>query len=400
MSFIHLVEPQRANGSWPILALGFRPFFLLAALFAASAIPLWLLIYQGSLVSISHLPPTIWHAHEMVFGFAIAVVAGFLLTAATNWTGRRTATGLGLGALVALWIAGRLGLLAGQSVPAWLVIGIDAAFLPALAVVLAIPLLAAGNRRNVIFPVVLLVLAGVNLSVHLGAIGIIDWDPSRGLRVAIDLVLLMIGVLGGRVIPSFTRNALPHARVDPCPKASALALLSLAALALAELATDNPMITGSICLAAGVANILRMRGWGSLATLHTPILWILHVGYAWLAAGLILRGVAELTNTIPTDAGIHALALGAIGSMILGMMSRVALGHTGRPIVAAPLTIASYWLVNAAALLRVLFALTWDDTLRMASLGGSGLLWSLAFLCFTIVYLPILCRPRADGRPG
>ena len=399
MSFIHLVEPQRANGGWPILALGFRPFFLLAAILAAAAVPLWLLIYQGVLEPASFLPPTIWHGHEMVFGFAAAVIAGFLLTAATNWTGRRTATGAGLGALAALWIAGRVALIV-PGVPAWLAIGLDVAFLPAVATVLAIPLLATGNRRNVVFPIVLAVLGLINLTLHLGAIGVIDWDPSRRLRIAIDLILLMIGVLGGRVIPSFTKNALPHAKVNPCPKASVLALLSLAAVAIADMASDNATITGSVALAAGLINVLRMRGWGTFATLRTPILWVLHVGYAWLAAGLILRGAAELTDLIPLDAGIHALTLGAIGSMVIGMMSRVALGHTGRSIVPVPLTVAAYGLVNAAALLRVLFALTSDDTLRSLSLIGSGTLWSLAFALFAIVYWPILSQPRADGRPG
>jgi uncharacterized protein involved in response to NO len=399
MSFIHLVEPQRANGGWPMLALGFRPFFLLAAIMAAVAVPLWLLIYQGSFELASTLPPTIWHGHEMVFGFAAAVIAGFLLTAATNWTGRRTATGAGLGALAGLWIAGRVALIV-PGVPAWLAIGLDVAFLPVVAIVLAIPLLATGNRRNVVFPVVLTVLGLINLAIHLGAIGAIDWDPSHGLRIAIDLILLMIGVLGGRVIPSFTKNALPHAKVNPCPKASVLALVSIAAVALAEMTTDNATVTGSVALAAGVINVLRMRGWGTFATLRTPILWILHAGYAWLAAGLILRGVAELTGLIPLDAGIHALTLGAIGSMVIGMMSRVALGHTGRSIAPAALTVAAYWLVNAAVLLRVVFALTWDDTLRAVSLMGSGALWSLAFAFFVVIYWPILSRPRADGRAG
>jgi uncharacterized protein involved in response to NO len=399
MSFIHLVEPQRAGRGWPILALGFRPFFLLAAILAAAAIPLWLLIYLGALEPVSFLPPTVWHAHEMVFGFATAVIAGFLLTAASNWTGRRTATGAGLGALAGLWIAGRIALIM-HGVPAWLAISLDVAFLPALAVVLAIPLLATGNRRNVVFPIVLTVLGLVNLTIHLGATGAIDWDPSRGLRVAIDLILLMIGVLGGRVIPSFTKNALPQAKVNPCPKASALAQLSIAALAIAEIATDDATITGSVALAAGIINVLRVRGWGTFATWRHPILWILHVGYAWLAVGLILRGIAELTGLIPLDAGLHALTLGAIGSMVAGMMSRVALGHTGRSIVPAPLTVAVYWLVNAAALLRVTFALTSDDTLRTISLMGSGALWSLAFAFFAIVYWPILSRPRADGRAG
>src|SRR5262245_52577482 len=146
MSFIHLVEPHRTYGRWPILALGFRLFFLLAALLAATAIPVWLLIYQGSLDPVSYLPPTIWHGHEMVFGFAVAVVAGFLLTAASNWTGRRTAAGLGLGALAGLWVAGRIAIVAGDGLPVWLVLGIDVVFLPTLAIVLAVPLLATGNR--------------------------------------------------------------------------------------------------------------------------------------------------------------------------------------------------------------------------------------------------------------
>jgi uncharacterized protein involved in response to NO len=335
----------------------------------------------------------------MVFGFAAAAIAGFLLTAATNWTGRRTATGAGLGALAALWVAGRVALIL-PGVPAWLAIGVDAAFLPILAVVLAIPLLATGNRRNVVFPIVLAVLGLINLALHLGATGAMDWDPSRGVRIAIDLILLMIGVLGGRVIPSFTKNALPQAKVNPCPKASVLALIGIAAVAIAEMASDDPTITGSVALAAGIINVLRMRGWGTFATLGTPILWILHAGYAWLAAGFILRGVAELTGVIPLDAGIHALTLGAVGSMIIGMMSRVALGHTGRSISPAPLTVAAYFLVNAAALLRVAFALVPSDSLRSSALMGSGALWSVAFLFFVIVYLPILSRSRADGRPG
>ncbi len=277
MSFIHLVEPQPTHGRWPILALGFRPFFLLAAIFAAAAVPAWLLMYEGLLEPAPYLPPTIWHGHEMIFGFAVAVIAGFLLTATTNWTGRRTATGLGLGALAALWIAGRLGLLIPQT-PAWLAVLLDVAFLPTLAIVLAVPLLATGNRRNVVFPVLLLTLGCLNLSIHLGAAGAVDWDPSRALRVAIDLILLMIAVLGGRVIPSFTKNALPHAKVAPCPKASILALASIAALAIAEIASGNPLVTGAVALAAGLINILRMRGWGTFATLRHPILWILHVG--------------------------------------------------------------------------------------------------------------------------
>lgn len=400
MSFIHLVEPQRGAGRFPLFALGFRPFFLLAALFAAVSVPLWLLAYRGTLEPESHLPALVWHGHEMVFGFATAVIAGFLLTAAANWTGRRTASGLGLAALAGLWLAGRIAVFCGAALPAWLVIAIDVGFLPVLAVTLAVPILGAGNRRNMIFPVILLVLGGVNLAIHLGALGELDWNYSRGLRIAIDLILLMIGVLGGRVIPSFTKNAVPSAKVNPCPKASILALVTLAAVAVADLATDNPTVTGAIALAAGIVNVLRMRGWGSFATGRSPILWILHVGYAWLALGLILRGLGELTDLVPVDAGMHALTAGAIGSMVIGMMSRVALGHTGRAIVPARLTVAAYWLLNVGAALRVLAPTPWAEPWRLTLLELSGCLWSLAFLLFAIVYLPILIRPRVDGKAG
>jgi uncharacterized protein involved in response to NO len=336
----------------------------------------------------------------MVFGFAVAVIAGFLLTATANWTGRKTASGAWLAGLAALWIAGRIVVFSGAALPDAWVAGIDSAFLPILAVALAVPLLAAGNRRNLVFPVVLLILGTINLMIHLSAMGVVDWDPLQGLQVAIDLILLMIGVLGGRVIPSFTKNALPTARIEPCPKASVLALISLAILAVADAVDIDPIFTGAVALVAGIVNGLRMRGWGSLATTRHPILWILHVGYAWIAAGLFLRGAGALTDLIPADSGTHALTIGAIGSMIIGMMSRVALGHTGRSINPAPLTVIAYWLVNAAALLRVLFSMISDESARMAALLGSGFLWSAAFLLFTIVYLPILCRPRIDGKAG
>jgi uncharacterized protein involved in response to NO len=400
MAFVHIVEPDSNKSSWPILALGFRPFFLLAAIFAVVAVPLWLLVYQGLLTPASYLPPTVWHGHEMVFGFAVAVIAGFLLTAASNWTGRRTASGAWLGGLAALWILGRAVIFAGAALPDALVAGIDVAFLPVLAIALAVPILAAGNRRNAIFPVVLLILGAINLLIHLSAMGVVDWNPLAGLRVAIDLILLMIGVLGGRVIPSFTKNALPAARVNPCAKASVLSLISLAVLALADAAGLSYQFVGTAALAAGIVNALRMRGWGSLATLRHPILWILHAGYAWIAAGLLLRGVGTLTDLFPADAGIHALTIGAIGSMVIGMMSRVALGHTGRSIRPARLTVIAYWLINVAALLRVLFSALSDESWRMLALMGSGALWSAAFLLFTMVYLPILCRPRIDGRAG
>lgn len=400
MSFLQLAEPQRPNGRLVVLALGFRPFFLLAALLAVAAVPVWLLFYTGVLSPATDLPPNIWHGHEMIFGFAVAVVAGFLLTAVQNWTGWPTASGAGLAALVALWLAGRIAAFGGTGLPVWVAAAIDIAFLPALAITLAVPLLRTDNRRNIAFPIILLALAAINATIHLSSAGWLDWDASRGLRLALDLILLMIGVLGGRVIPMFTKNAVPQAKVQPCPKASILALVSLALMAAADLFTDNATVTGAVALAAGIVNLLRMRGWGSLATLRKPILWILHVGYGWLALGLILRGLGGLTDLVPPDAGMHALTVGAVGSMVLGMMSRVALGHTARAIDPARLTVAAYWLLNIAAIVRVAAPMLLDAGWYMPALVVSGVLWSLSFLLFLVVYLPILARPRLDGRPG
>jgi uncharacterized protein involved in response to NO len=169
---------------------------------------------------------------------------------------------------------------------------------------------------------------------------------------------------------------------------------------LADLSTGNATVTGAVALAAGIVNLLRMRGWGSFATLRTPILWILHVGYGWLALGLILRGLGDLIDLVPADMGMHALTVGAIGSMVLGMMSRVALGHTARAIESAPLTVAAYWLLNLGAAVRVAAPLLLEAGWYMPALAASGILWSLSFLFFFVVYLPILARPRLDGRPG
>ncbi len=381
-----------------MFALGFRPFFLLAALFAAISVPVWILVYQGFIEPNPGLPPGLWHAHEMVFGFVVAVISGFLLTAASNWAGQPTARGWGLAALVGLWLAGRASVFCGLASQG-LAAAIDISFLPVLAIAIAVPLLRARNRNGVIFPLLLLVLAAINTVIHLSALGLLSWDAQRATLVAIDVIVLMIAVLGGRVIPSFTANALPKASVKPCRIASALALASILALALADAGASSAGLQGAIALLAGLFNALRMRGWGGTTTLRTPILWILHLGYGWLAAGLILRGLAGLLGLVADDAGIHALTLGAIGSMVLGMMSRVSLGHTGRPIHAAKLTIAAYALVNLAAITRVFFPMA-SHALAPTFLIVSATLWSLGFSAFLIVYLPILVRSRVDGRPG
>lgn len=382
----------------PVLRLGFRPMYLLAGLYAAVHPPLWMALYAGSLDGTAPLAPALWHAHEMLFGYTAAVIAGFLLTAVPNWTGRPTPTGGPLALLAWLWLAGRIAWLPGMPLPAWAVALVDLAFLPAVAAALLPPLVGARNRRNYGFPLILLALAAANLAVHLDALGLAPGLASRAERIALDLVVLIMIVMGARVIPFFTGNALPAAGVRRDP------LLERILVALAVLLPLSALAPGQTAgawasLAAGVTIPLAMRGWGTRASLRVPLLWILHAGYLWIAAGLVLRGLAPHVPWLSTSAATHALTAGAVGSLTLGMMTRTALGHSGRRLVAPRPIVAAYLLVVVAALVRVGGVLALPGA-YLAVLLTSAALWSTAFVVFVVVYWPILTRPRIDGRPG
>lgn len=400
MAFIQVSEPMRPTLRFSFLALGFRPFFLLAAGYAMLAVPLWLLIYSGAIEPVSYLPPSIWHAHEMIFGFAMAVIAGFLLTAASNWTAQATAQGLPLAALVILWIAGRILLASGGALPFWLPVTVDVAFLPCVALALAIPLIRTRNRRNLVFPALLLLLAALNFAIQAGAVGLLPVDPSRGLRAAVDIIILVITILGGRVIPSFTRNVFPAASsIGTCKIANALTLASTAAFFLVDCSLGDSVVTGITALVVAIANILRVRRWGWWLTARTPALWILHLGYGWIIIGMTLRGLSGVAGLVPLDAGLHALTAGAISLMSVGMMARVALGHTGRKIEMGGLVTSAFVGLTVAAFLRLAVPFL-PVGLQHGFLVAAAITWSLSFALFIIRYLPILIKPRADGRSG
>jgi uncharacterized protein involved in response to NO len=381
---------ERLGGpATPLLALGFRPFFLLAAAFAALAVPLWLAMLEGLVVPAGRLDPLAWHRHEMVFGYTLAVVAGFLLTAAQSWTARPMPSGGRLLALVLLWLGARAAMVAGT--PAWLAIALDVAFPLALAAALWPPLWATRQLRNLGFVPLLGGFALASLAGHLDG-------PIDAHRVAIGLIVLLLVIMGGRVIPAFTRNALPAAGVRRLEPAEWPSIASVAALVPLELVAAPAPWVAAVALTAAVLNAARMAPWGTLATLRHPILWVLHAGYGWIVVGLALEGLAALGRLAPSLA-THALTIGALGSLTLGMMSRVALGHTARPLVPAPAIVLAYVLINLAALVRVVLPLASDDWYR-AGVIAAGALWSLAFLLFLVVYAPILARPRLDGRPG
>src|SRR6478736_1449384 len=334
----------------PVLEKGFRPFFLAGAAFAIVAVPLWIVALKGGIAPGGAFGPLQWHAHEMLFGFSTAIIAGFLLTAISNWCGRETVTGLPLGSLVALWTVGRVAVFFASSLPRFVPILLDVSFLPALTLACATPLLAAGNRRNYGFIGLLLGLAIANGVAHVFAL--------RGDFATVWLAHLL-------------------ALSELSPKAGTLSLV-LSAVAAALL-------------------LARMRFWGTRHVFRQPLLWILHLGTLFVPLGLALRVLAAFVPVIPMSSSLHALTAGAIGSLTLGMMARVSLGHTGRLIEPARTTRWSLMALVCAAVIRV-GAPFLPSAWYLNGLSVASLLWSGAFTLFLLSYWKILCSPRVDAR--
>ncbi len=370
-------------GRHPWASTGFRAFFAGAAGFAAVGVPLWMLMLALGLSTRGAFPGAEWHGHEMLYGYAVAVLAGFFLTAVPKWTDRPNVQGAPLLGLFGLWVAGRVAVAGGSPGIAF---GVDVAFLPVLAVAIGQPIHASRRRRNYGFPPLLLTMAAANAAWHLG------WHEQRAEAVALDVVVLIMVIVGGRIVPLFTGNAVEAAR----PERTLWAEKAVNPLLVALLAADAlfPILSGPLALAAGVTVAARMSRWGGQRTLREPIVWVLHAGYAWIAIGLLLRGLDGLGLHHGLDAR-HALTAGGVGVLTLGMMSRVALGHTGRPLRVPRTIAAAYVAVNVAALLRVFVG-----TVGPHGLQAAGWLFGAAFAVYFVLYLPILWRPRADGRPG
>jgi uncharacterized protein involved in response to NO len=394
-----LSAAQAAPSHPAVLAKGFRPFFLLAAAYAVIAMPVWMLVFARGLDSPAYLGPMYWHAHEMVFGFAVAVIAGFLLTAVANWTGRETAVGLPLALLTGLWLLGRLAILFGDALPVPLAAVIDLAFLPALAVTCARPLVKSKNARNFPLLAVLGALSLANLGVHLGALGIYPHWLRLGNLVGIDVIVLLIVLISGRGIPMFTRNATRSESVRSLPWLDRLAATSVALLALADALALEQRITGSLAGFGGLAVLARSVFWGAPLSLKQPLLWVLHIGHAFVPLGLLLRAPTLLSPAVPSSAALHALTAGAIGVLTLAMMTRVGLGHTGRMLAVPRVIAVAFALVIAGALLRVV-AVWLPASIHVQMVIGSGLLWMAGFAIYAVIYAPALLSPRVDGRAG
>ena len=385
----------RAHRGPAVFSVGLRPFFLFSALWAAIAAPLWLYAFlSGGPVGLS------WHVHEMLFGYTGGVVVGFLLTAVPNWTGRLPVVGTPLALLFGLWLAGRAAMLAmalnaDLASEVWPLI-IDGLFLFAMAGVVWREVLAGENWRNVPVAVMVTLFALANAGFHLeaGAGGVANLSTRLGLAV----VALLIAVIGGRVTPSFTRNWQTK-RGGPLPAvAGRLDVVTLAVTAAGlvawSVAPTHPA-AGALLLAAGGLNLVRLIRWRGDATVAEPLVWILHLGYLWLAAGLFFTGLSVAApGLVPPSVGVHALTAGAIGVMTLAIMTRASRGHTGRPLAAGRIEVLIYVLINAAALTRVTGGLL--PTLYQPLLMVSAGLWSAAFLAFVVGYGPMLLSPRPD----
>jgi len=384
------------------LQTAFRPFFLLAGLYAGLSALGWVAILRGSLAPPPALPATWWHAHEMLFGVVAAAAAGFLLTAFPVWTNAQRPSSRLIAALVALWLAGRVVMWAGAFLPAATAL-VELAFLPAVVAALAPALLRARSRRNAGFPVLLAALFLADLGIHASALGIAALPAPQALRAVVALVAVLILVIGGRITPSFTRNALRRSGVEPAvhdrPVLARTAIAAAVVLAALEAGGAPGLLTGAAALVAGLAAAGRLAGWESRRTLRDPLLWSLHAGYAWVAAGLLLTGLADWGAPIPEASGLHALTAGAMGGEILAVAMRVPLGHTGRPLVAPRGATAVLAAVHGGALLRVLLPAV-PAGLAPSALGLAGVLWGSAFLAYAALYAPILLRPRVDGRAG
>ena len=393
------LQRRRDYAGPALFAYGFRPFFLAAGLWAALGILLWLPQYYGVLSLPTQFGALDWHIHEMIYGYVAATVAGFLLTAIPNWTGRLPVNGWPLAGLALLWLAGRVAILLSAKIGGIAAAAIDVSFLVTLGAVAAREIVAGKNWRNLRVLIVLGVLAAGNIVFH--AEVLLNGAANYGIRIAIGAVIALISLIGGRIVPSFTNNWLtrnnpgrlpvPFARFDMVTiAASAVALI-------AWIAAPAHPVSGALLLVAGVLQAIRLARWAGDRTLADRLVLVLHVGYAFVPLGFLLIGVSALTAAVPPSAGVHAWTAGAIGLMTLAVMTRATLGHTGHALQAGPATQAIYALVLTGALLRIVAA--FSGSLELIELAGVA--WIGGFALFVLVFgrLLIMRKPAwAEAR--
>lgn len=389
--------PSRNGSAGILFSEGFRVFFPAAGLFAAVAIPFWTVAFVNGWSVDGAATIRLWHAHEMYFGYAVAALAGFLLTAMPTWT---ATTGLGhpgLAFLFGLWVLGRAVMAASVAFDLPRIAVLDILFPIALGAYATGVIWRAGNRRNLVLCGLILILVAADLAFHLSLLDALQISAQTALGATLDIFVFLIVLIGGRVVPAFTRNALalsgPGRPMRTFRWLDATALVSTACILPADLLMPGTHGAAAVTLVSAVANTLRFLTWQTERTLGSPILWVLHLGYLWLVAGLYMKGLAAALPELAGLVWVHALSAGAIGTMTLAVMTRAALGHTGRPLQVTPPVVIAYVLVTIASLARIMAPELPGDW-YMPAIAAAGTAWTLAFLLFLYVYLPICASPR------
>jgi uncharacterized protein involved in response to NO len=380
----------------PLFGLGFRVFFAMAGLSALILIVLWNAIFKGSLTIDHYFADNYWHAHEMLLGYSVAVITGFLLTAVKNWTGKPTLTGDKLAGLALLWLYGRILPFYAGLLPNALIAVIDFAFLPVLAYQISKPIIQAKQFKNLVFVGLLLVLTLGNFLIHAEILELCPKTAWTGIQLVVGTIIIMILILAGRVFPFFVERGLHGTLIIRNPLLDALSIGSAFAVFAMQLGAMSGNILALTAIFAAIVNSARLAGWYVQRIWYVPLLWILYIGYGWIILGFILTTLSAYSWILPSLA-LHAFTVGGIGVLTLGMMARVSLGHTGRVLRVSNAMAIGFILVNLAALLRVLLPLALSNWYNIL-IYASTLSWLAAFSLFMFVYAPILTSPRIDKK--
>ena len=380
----------------PFFALGFRTFFALSGLSALVLMVLWRSLYDGSLIMDNYFANNYWHAHEMLLGYTVAVISGFLLTAVKNWTGQQTLTGASLACLALLWVYGRIlpfysGLLADEFIAL-----IDFLYLPVLALCLLKPIMSAQYTRGYVFIALILIMSFANGLIHLEILGLAEQSAWTGFQIVIALIIVMILVIAGRIFPFFTEKGLSGTLTIRNPLYDALSIGSALLVFSLSIMQISGVLLALTAILAAVINILRVKDWYEFRVWFVPLLWVLYIGYAWIIIGFFLTALSAF-DIIQPNLALHAFTMGGIGVITLGMMARVSLGHTGRVLKASHAMAIAFALINLAVLVRVFIPIllpNWYADIIYVS----TILWLAAFALFAFIYAPILTSARPDGK--
>lgn len=387
---------EKPANSFALFNLGFRPFFMLAGWSAVILMSLWALLYTNTLQLNNYYGFIDWHSHEMLFGYAASVIAGFLLTAVRNWTGVQTITRTPLAILVIIWLLARI--LPFTPVPGVLIALVDISFFLLLALAVAHPIVKAKQWHNLIMVAIISTFMLADILVQIQHLGITSASLIPGNTLALYSILMIIQVLTGRVMPFFTRVVVPDTQVTERPALEKVLLYTLILLGLADVFTVNGLVIAALSAVLLIAHLMRVWPWFSRPVLNIPILWVLYAGYLWLLIGFALKLLVGL-DLVTNNLSVHAWTVGVIGITTYGMMARVSLGHTGREMIPPKLVVFGFYLLFIAALVRVFLPLI-AMSQYLLWIDISIVLWITAFLLFSIAYTPILTAPRVDGQEG